>query len=95
MPRVWTRGIHTSPLVPLVRSQRILQVATAPPVASTVPFSLWLSLSRAHRLLCVAAAASVSSRARVSPFLAERLYPVLRQLPRVTVVALAAAAELR
>ena len=94
MPRVRTRGIRTSPLVPLVSSQRVLQVATTPPVAWTAPFfPLALSLSRAHRLLHASAAASVSSRARVSAFPAERLHPVLRQLPRVTVVVLAAAAE--
>ena len=48
MPRVRTRGIRTSLLVPLVSSQRILQVATTPPVAWTAPFPPGsLSLSRA------------------------------------------------
>ena len=94
-PRVWTHGIRTSPLVPLVSSQRILQVATTLPITWIAPFPLCLSLSRAHHLLRVAAAVLVSSRARVSASLAERLHPVLRQLPRVTVVMLAAAAELR
>jgi len=92
-PRVWTRGVRTSPLVPLVSSQRVLQVATTPPVTWTAPFPLWFALSRAHRLLRVAAAASASSRARVSVPPAERLHPALRQLPRFTVVMLAAAAE--
>ena len=42
-PRVQTRGVHTSPLVLLVSSQRVLQVATTPPVAWTAPFPLALS----------------------------------------------------
>ena len=46
-PRVRTRGIRTSLLVPLVSSQRVLQVATTPPVVWTAPFSPWLSLSLA------------------------------------------------
>jgi len=92
-PRVWTRGVRTSPLVPLVSSQRILQVATTPPVAWTTPFPLWFALSHAHRLLRVAAAVSASSRARVSAPPTEPLHPVLRQLARFTVVVLAAAAE--
>ena len=46
MPRVPTLGVCTSPLVLLVSSQRVLQVATTPPVAWTAPFSPWLSLSR-------------------------------------------------
>jgi len=45
-PRVWTRGVRTLPLVPLVSSQCILQVATTPPVAWTAPFPLWFSLVR-------------------------------------------------
>jgi len=94
-PRVRTRGIRTSPLVPLVSSQRVLQVATTPPVAWTTPFSPWLSLARAHHLLHASAAVSVSSRARFSASLAERLRPALRQLPRIIVVMLAAAVELR
>jgi len=60
-PRVWTRGVRTSPLVPLVSPQRVLQLATAPPVAWTAPFH-----SGSLSLACVAAAASASSRARVS-----------------------------
>jgi len=95
MPRVWTRGVRTSPLVSLVSSQPVLQVATTPPVAWTVPFPLWFSLARARRLLRVAAAALASSHARVSAPPAERLHPVLRQLPRIPVVELVAAAEPR
>jgi len=95
-PRVWTCGIRMSLLVLLVSTQRVLQVATTPPVAWTVPFSPWLSLSlsRAHRLLRASAADLASSCARVSASLAERLHLALRQLPRVTVVALATTAEL-
>jgi len=66
-----------------------------PPIAWTLPFPLWFALSRAHRLLRVAAAASVSSRAHVSTPPAERLHPVLRQLPRFTVVVLVVAAAPR
>jgi len=51
MSRVWTSGVRTSPLVPLVSTRRVLQVATTPPVAWTAPFSPWLPLSRAHRWL--------------------------------------------
>jgi len=50
-PRVWIRGVRMSPLVPLVSPQRVLRLATVPPVAWTLPFhsrlSLSLSLSRA------------------------------------------------
>ena len=46
-PCVWTRGVRTSPLVPLIGPQRVLQLATALPVAWTAPFHSRLSLSRA------------------------------------------------
>ena len=46
-PRVRTCGIRTSLLVPLVSTQRVLQVAKMPLVAWTAPFSPQLSLSRA------------------------------------------------
>jgi len=96
-PRVWTRGVCTSPLVPLVSPHRVLRLATTPPVAWTAPFPLWFALSRARRLLRVAAAALASSRsrARVSAPPAERLHPELCQLPRFPIVELAAAAEPR
>jgi len=71
-PRVWTRGVRTSPLVPLVSPQRVLQLATAPPVTWTAPFPLWFALSRVRRLLRIAAAASASSCARVSVSPAKR-----------------------
>jgi len=77
-PRVWTRAIRMSPLVPLVSPQRVLQLATAPPVAWTAPFHFRLSPSRVHQLLRVAAVASPSSRVRVSVSPAERLCPLLR-----------------
>jgi len=92
-PRVSTRGVRMSPLVPLVSPQRVLQLATTPPVVWTAPFSLQSTLSRARRLLRVAAAASVSSRAHVSAPPAERLRPELRQLPRFPVIELVAAVE--
>jgi hypothetical protein len=92
-PRVWTHGVRTSPLVPLVSPQRVLQLATTPSVAWIAPFPLRFALSRARRLLRVAAAASASSRARVLPPPAERLHPKLRQLPRFPVVELAVDAE--
>jgi len=44
-PRVWTRGVRTSLLVPLVSPQRVLQLATVLPVAWTAPFDSQLSLS--------------------------------------------------
>ena len=65
-PRVWTRGIRTLPLVPLVSPQRVLQLATTPPTAWTAPFPLRFALSHVRRLHRVAAAASASSRARIS-----------------------------
>jgi len=37
-PHVWTRSIRTSPLAPLISPRRVLQLATAPPVAWTPPF---------------------------------------------------------
>jgi len=77
-PRVWTHGIRTSPLVPLVSPQRVLQLATAPPVAWTAPFPLRFALSRVCRLLRVAAVASASLRARVSASPAKQLCPALR-----------------
>ena len=92
-PRVRTRGVRMSPLVPLVSTQRVLQVATTTLVAWTAPFSP-SSLSRAHRLLRASAVALVSSCARVSASPAERLHPALHQLPCVTVIVLAAAAKL-
>ena len=91
MPRVWTRGVR--PLVPLVNPQRVLQLATTPPVAWIAPFPLQSALSRARRLLRVAAVALASSRACVSAPPAERLHPELCQLPRFPVVELAVAVE--
>ena len=44
-PPVWTHGVHMSPLVLLLSTRCVLQVATTPPVAWTAPFSPWLSLS--------------------------------------------------
>ena len=52
-PRVWTHGVHTSPLVPLVSTRRVLQVATTPPVAWTAPFYPWLSLARSSSSPCL------------------------------------------
>ena len=95
MPRVWTRGIRMSPLVPLVSPQCILQLATALSVAWTASFHSRLSPSRVRRRLRVAAVVSASLRARVSASLAKRLRPMLHQLPRFIVVVLAAAAEPR
>jgi len=94
-PRVWTRGVRTSPLAPLVSPQRVLQLATAPPVAWTAPFHSWLPPSRVRRRLRVAAVASASSRARVSVSPAKQLHPALRQPLHFTVVKLVAAAEPR
>ena len=92
-PRVWTRGVRTSPLVPLASPQRVLQLAMTPPIAWTAPFPLRSALSRARRLLRVAAAASTSSRAHVSAPPTERLRPELHQLPRFPFVELAMAAK--
>ena len=79
----------------MIACQNFLQLATTPPVTWTAPFPLRFALSRARRLLRVAAAASASSRACVSAPPAERLRPELHQLPRFPVVELAAAAEPR
>ena len=46
-PRVWTRGIRTSPLAPFVSSRRIRKVATTSLVAWTTSFPL-LDFSLAH-----------------------------------------------
>ena len=95
MPRVWTRGIRTSPLVLLVSPQRVLQLATALPVAWTAPFHSRLPPSRVCRRLRVAAVASASTRVRVSVSPAKQLRPALRQPLHFTVVKLVAAAEPR
>ena len=61
-PRVWTHGVRTSLLVPLVSSQRVLQVATTPPVTWTAPFPSRLSLSLA--LVAFSASPPLLRRAR-------------------------------
>jgi len=60
-PRVWTCGVRTPPLVPLVSPQRILQLATAPPVAWTAPFP---SRSALSRVLVFSASPPLLRRAR-------------------------------
>jgi hypothetical protein len=68
LPRVWTRGVRTSPLVPHVSPRRVLQLATTPRSRGqrhSTPSSLSLA--------CVVVSASPPllrrARARVSPCL--------------------------
>ena len=68
-PRVWTRGVRTSPLVPLVSTRRVLQVTTASPVAWTTPFLPWLSLS------LIVFSASPPSLRRARKLVSQRLQP--------------------
>jgi len=68
-PRVWTRGVRTSRLVPLVSPQRVLQLATALPVAWTAPFHSQLSLSLACAFFSASPPLLWRARARVSPCL--------------------------
>ena len=95
MPRVWTRGVRTSPLALLVSPPLVLRLATVPPVAWTAPFHSWFPPSRVRHRLRVAAVVSASSRARVSVSPAKQLCPAFRQPLHFTVVELAATAELR
>jgi len=69
-PRVWTRGVRTSPLVPLVSPQCVLQLATAPPVAWTAPFHSGL-LS----LACVVFSASPPLLRRARALVSQHLRP--------------------
>jgi len=69
-PRVWTRGVRTSLLAPLVCPRRVLQLATAPPVTWTAPFHPG-SLS----LACVVFSASLPLLRRARVFASQRLRP--------------------
>ena len=70
MPCVWTRGVRTSPLAPLVSPRRVLQIATAPPVTWTAPFHPG-SLS----LACVVFSASLPLLRQARALASQRLRP--------------------
>jgi len=69
-PHVWTRGIRTSLLVPLVSPQRVLQLATAPPVMWTAPFH-----SGSLSLVCVVFSTSPPLLRRARALASQRLGP--------------------
>jgi len=69
-PRVWTRGVRTSPLSPLVSPRRVLQLATAPPVAWTAPFP-----PGSFSLACVVFSASPPLLRRARALASQRLRP--------------------
>jgi len=68
--RVWTHGVRTSPLAPLVSPRRVLQLATAPPVAWTAPFH-----SGSLSLACVVFSASPPLLRRARALASQRLRP--------------------
>ena len=95
LPRVWTRGVRTSPLAPPVSPPRVLHLAPAPRSRGQSHFRSRCPLSLARRRFRVAAVASASSRARISVSPAKQLGPALRKPLLSTVVELVATAEPR